>query len=232
MRRSSTRPLRCRGAAARRRRTAPRGVSHRLRVGAPLAAPSARRRRPPAPPAIVAGAMAAVAARGGDRQPCAGGRGLYAAIGLPVNLRGLAIDDVRTTRRSSATRRCWWSKARSSTCAAGDRRAELADRVARRRRARALRLDDAPRPRSRLGAGERVAFRRAARGAAGRRRRRAGQIRRAGDKASLATRDEDHERRAASQGPVRRKGDRRANHGRWPRRSPPPSPRTCWSSRS
>ena len=57
---------------------------------------------------------------------------LYAAIGLPVNLRGLASTTSRISRGSMTACRCWWSKATSSHRRPAGRGAAAAVRGAQR----------------------------------------------------------------------------------------------------
>ena len=105
----------------------------------------------------------------------------YAAIGLPVNLRGLAIEDVSAPPRPRRRQEVARGRGRDrQPPRARDRRARPAHRAARRRRARTLRLDDAAAEGPARAPASASPF--VARLAAppDRRRRRSGQIRRAG----------------------------------------------------
>ena len=79
-----------------------------------------------------------------DRRRRAGAAGAYAAIGLPVNLRGLAIEDVRARVGEGGDKKMLMVEGAIVNLRQAETAApELAHRLARRRRARALCLDDA-----------------------------------------------------------------------------------------
>ncbi len=62
---------------------------------------------------LVAASMTAIGAREAIVAAAPVAAGAYAAIGLPVNLRGLAIEDVRARVAESGDKKLSWSKARS-----------------------------------------------------------------------------------------------------------------------
>jgi predicted Zn finger-like uncharacterized protein len=109
--------------------------------------------------AIVAGAMAAAAWRAPIVRAMPGAARLFAAVGLPVNLRGLALDNVRTNIFDLGDRRVLVVEGaivnlRDSATASPNIRIALrgADK-------RELYVWTAPAPKSRLGPDEQVAFR-------------------------------------------------------------------------
>ena len=108
---------------------------------------------------IVAGAMAAIACRAPLVRAMPGVARLFAAVGLPVNLRGLALDNVHTNIFDLGDRRVLVVEGaivnlRDSATAAPNIRIALrgADK-------RELYVWTAPAPKSRLGPDEQVAFR-------------------------------------------------------------------------
>jgi predicted Zn finger-like uncharacterized protein len=109
--------------------------------------------------AIVAGGMAAAAWRAPIVRAMPGAARLFAAIGLPVNLRGLALDNVRTDIFDLGDRRVLVVEGaivnlRDSATASPNIRIALrgADK-------RELYVWTAPAPKTRLGPDEQVAFR-------------------------------------------------------------------------
>ena len=109
--------------------------------------------------AVVGGAMAAVAWRAPVVRAMPGAARLFAAVGLPVNLRGLALDNVRTNIFDLGDRRVLVVEGsivnlRDSTTASPNIRIALrgADK-------RELYVWTAPAPKSKLGPDEQIAFR-------------------------------------------------------------------------
>jgi len=95
--------------------------------------------RPRSPPCSWAGPGRRPAQGGGGR--CPQTARLFAAIGLPVNLRGLAFSEVRSQVARSRTRPSSWWRVRSATWPGPSGRCRGARQPAQRGRPRDLRVD-------------------------------------------------------------------------------------------